>query len=82
MPLTVCLLLFSYSAEDDLHNGNVLSTVGDNRCRWNLSALLKLTGLKREDVLFAQFQPEVMLHCGVPLCMILFVNGSKKLHLH
>lgn len=55
---------------------NVLSVVGDNRCRWNLSALLKSTGLKQEDILFAQFQPEVRLTCWVLLYILLFGNAG------
>ena len=45
---------------------------GDNACRWNLTALLNMTGLRKEDLLFVQFQPEVrgthhcvLLHTGL-----------------
>ena len=38
---------------------------GDNACRWNLTALLNTTGLRKEDLMFVQFQPEVQAthHC-------------------
>ena len=62
------IILSTCSCKNSTKEGDMqLYVTGDNRCGWNMVAVMNTTGLKMRDIIYAQFQPEVRTY-GAHAC--------------